>query len=91
MAGLLNGTDKLVEEHFRPPLARIARHICKGLHLGWRPQRDTMDFFLRLPRKFNAVADHLANIALQEKRSWSSPEEDCIRLDVNSANPFLFF
>ena len=37
---------------------------------GWRPKRDTDDIITWAPRRYNVVADHLANAAMDGKCDW---------------------
>ena len=42
----------------------------------------TSDFILWSPRELNTVADHAVNASLDQRRSWSSPEETNLQRDT---------
>eukprot|EP00973_Karenia_brevis_P064979 9023873-Karenia_brevis.AAC.1 len=53
---------------------------------GWRPQTDVADLIQWDPRKYNSLADHAANCALDADKSWETWNEEglCRALSANA-------
>ena len=52
---------------------RIARALLRLQNMGWLSMNDWSDYVLWSPREFNTVADHVANVTMDLKRSWTEP------------------
>eukprot|EP00973_Karenia_brevis_P010711 1451227-Karenia_brevis.AAC.1 len=83
LANLANGEVELTDDKYRSSMVRIARHT-KTLfdHASW-PHRDDVGYVQWTPREYNKPADHLANVALEEKdsQSWIDDSVDWSRLN----------
>ena len=90
LASLLNGRSALSDDSYRPVFIKMIRCIALAVRLGWKPLRDECDFFRWVPREFNTIADHLANIALDTRANWSEPMHDIDDFDYKR-DSLLFY
>ena len=75
LAGLFCGEMTLKDESFRRPCVRIMQSVKELWGSGWWPKRDTDCFVQWAPRRHNGPADHLANVAMDEKSRFQWQEE----------------
>jgi hypothetical protein len=70
VADVSTGNAVLQAPHLEPIFQRTSNMLLRICENGWRPKRDTDDMITWAPRKYNVVADHLANAAMDCKRDW---------------------
>ena len=71
VADLVNGRAALDDDAFRPIFVRIMRSLVALSELGWLPMRGHVPLVRWRPRKYNNVADHVANHVLETRASWT--------------------
>ena len=71
VANLLSGSSFLYGDSLRAPFVRMARSLQRMHATGTWPRYDRSPYVSWVPRRFNSVADHLANIALDDKECYS--------------------
>ena len=83
LASIIGGHMALTDGYLRQPFARMARNLKIVFQSQWWPRRDRCDYVCWAPRRFNASADHLANVALDESGAlrW---EDDAIAPGVDA-------
>ena len=70
MMDLAVGLACLGQFTMRPLFVRVGRYMEKLLHPGCLPHLNTTPFIEWDERKFNSVADHAANVSLDDHRDW---------------------
>ena len=80
LANALEGKSFLDAGPLRPVFIRIARGLLSFLRAGFRPRLETTFFVEWEPREFNAVADHAANVTLDEGKNWTVENTDAMQL-----------
>ena len=70
VAEVFAGRSLMTVEALRPNCINIARILWRLLDKGFRPRTDITTFIEWDPREFNALADHAANCALDQRSGW---------------------
>ena len=65
------GLSKLERSDLRPTCVNIARILLQLLDKQWRPRTDISPFVEWDRRSYNCLADHAANVALQNEADFS--------------------
>ena len=76
---IFSGHSKLEKDDLRPICVRVARKMIRLLDSGWRPRTDIVPFIEWDPRRFNCLADHSANVALDLGRDWDEIDHEACR------------
>ena len=86
MAELLSGRVVLEAPQHRPLFVRLARALLKLQHMGLALVTDWSDNILWAPREFNTVADHIANICMDKRCSFTQLHEGLAALHRQGPN-----
>jgi len=88
---ITNGEAVLKGAELEYPYRRIAQKLYELSVSGWQGKRDIDNLVIWLPRRFNIVADHLANAALDQgpdlhrQLAARSNPDACLRVCLDGA------
>ena len=87
LSDIFAGRSQLNCEYTRPVCVRFSRQLLQLLRAGVLPRRNTASFIEWDERRYNAVADHAANAALDTESDWERGcEEDARRATTDRMN-----
>ena len=77
-ANVLNRKAICRSEFFRPIIRRCLNWQYGFVQAGWKPFKDSGDFIEWRLRKFNKIADHVANLTMDNRKSFSWRNTDLL-------------
>ena len=89
--GLLNGKVANTNPNMKPLIEWAHNCMYSMLKSGWKPYKDSQDFSEWRFRHFNKQADHIANMTMKVKKSFSYRDSRLIEtIRPGNANILIF-
>eukprot|EP00973_Karenia_brevis_P023709 3267625-Karenia_brevis.AAC.1 len=84
LADLLCGQAVLDDDSLRPMFVRMARGFARLIDAGWATRSPAAGFVEWAPRKYNVVADHIANVTMDRGQDWQLIRPQSLRESVEA-------
>ena len=90
-ADLLNRQTKCKSERYEPMVRRCHNMQYRTVKAGWKPFQDCDNFLEWRRRRYNKIADHIANESMKHRKSFSYRNKELLHaIKPGNANILVF-